>query len=158
MPGLACSGWEGEGWQLVAEESGEAGGSPLVLHGRASSGNDCATGTSVRTLQRCFTLGPRPVLSYVRRLDLHAQVNVLTAASFIVRVDGVPVDEVSAVGMDYAEPAWTERTSIDLSAFAGRTVTLGFEVAASANVCIEVYAQAWLRGVMIRDGALAQDA
>ena len=101
-------------------------------------------------------MGQHPILSYVRKLDLNATANILTSASFTVLVDGVPVDEVSAVGMDYAEVDWTERGDIDLAPFAGRTVTLGFEVAANSNVCVEVFAKAWLRGVTVRDAVAAQ--
>ena len=54
------------------------------------------------------------MLSYVRKLELNAAANVLTSASFTVLVDGVPVDEVSAIGMDCAEADWTERADIDL--------------------------------------------
>jgi hypothetical protein len=144
---LSGSGWEADGWELVADE--EARGPSLF--GYASSGIGCDVGNKIRSVWRPMTLGRNPKLSYVRKLDLSAAVNILTTASFTVLVDGVPVDEVSAVGMDYAEPEWTERSDIDLAPFAGRTVTLSFEVAANSNVCMEVFAKAWLRGVTVRD-------
>jgi hypothetical protein len=146
---LAGSGWEADGWELVADEAAPG---PL-LFGYASSGIGCDVGNKIRSVWRPMILGRNPKLSYVRKLDLSAAVNILTTASFTVMVDGVPVDEVSAVGMDYAEPDWTERSDIDLAPFAGRTVTLSFEVAANSNVCMEVYAKAWLRGVTVRDAA-----
>jgi feruloyl esterase len=145
--GLTGSGWEADGWELVADD----GTSAPVLFGYASSGSGGDVGDKVRSVWRQMTLGRNPKLNYVRKLDLNATANILTSARFAVLVDGVPVDEVSAVGMDYAEAEWTERTDVDLSAFAGRTVTLSFEVAANSNVCIEVFAKAWLRGVTVKD-------
>jgi hypothetical protein len=145
---LAGSGWEADGWELVADD--EAARGPL-LFGYASSGIGCDVGNKVRSVWRRMSLGQNPKLSYVRKLDLNATVNILTTASFTVLVEGVPVDEASAVGMDYAEAEWTERSDIDLAPFAGRTVTLSFELAANSNVCMEVFAKAWLRGVTVRD-------
>jgi hypothetical protein len=86
----------------------------------------------------------------VRRLDLKAAVNDYTSASFSVLVDGVPVDEASAIGMEHMEAEWLQRSDIDLSRFADRTVTLTFEVAASSNVCNEVSAKAWVDRVRIK--------
>ena len=153
--GLAGSGWEADGWELVADDNAVARGT--VLFGYASSGIGCDVGDKIRWVRRRMALGQTPKLSYVRKLDLNATANILTSARFTVLVDGVPVDEVSAVGMDYAEAEWTKRTDIDLSPFAGRTVTLSFELAANSNVCIEVFAKAWLRGVTVRD-AIETDA
>jgi feruloyl esterase len=148
--GLAGSGWEGEGWQLLAEAPRGDGDVPPVV-GHASSGIGCDVGNKVRTVSRALTLGARPKLRYRRKLDLGAAVNILTTASFRVIVDGITVDEVSVVGMDYAESEWTGRTDIDLARFAGRTVTLSFELAANSNVCIEVFAKAWLAGIAVDD-------
>ena len=150
---LAGSGWEAEGWELVADDKAARG---PVLFGYASSGNGGDVGNKIRSVKRRMTLGQTPKLSYVRKLDLNATANVLTSAGFTVLVDGMPVDEVSAVGMDYAEAEWTERSDIDLAPFAGRTVTLSFELAANSNVCVEVYAKAWLRGVTVRDAVKAE--
>jgi feruloyl esterase len=153
--GLAGTGWEGDGWQCLATGSSDAAAGP-VLFGYASSGIGCDVGSKVRSVSRRFTLGQNPVLRYVRKLDLSAAVNMLTTATFTVLVDGVAVDEVSAVGMDYTEGTWTERAEIDLSRFARRTVTLTFEVSANANVCLEVYAKAWLAGIRVHERTPAE--
>jgi hypothetical protein len=150
---LAGSGWEADGWELVADDKAARG---PVLFGHASSGNGGDVGNKIRSVKRRMTLGQTPKLSYVRKLDLDATANILTSAGFTVLVDGMPVDEVSAVGMDYTETEWTERSNIDLGPFAGRTVTLSFELAANSNVCIEVFAKAWLRGVTVRDAVKAE--
>ncbi len=148
--GLAGSGWEGDGWQLTTDIR-EGRGDGLVLFGYASSGTGGTFRKTVRLVSRQFSLGPRPKLSYARRLNLSAAVNILTTAKFRVLVEGAPVDEVSAVGMDYEEASWTERADIDLTQFAGRTVTLTFEVAANSNVFIEVFAKAWVGGITVQD-------
>jgi poly(hydroxyalkanoate) depolymerase family esterase len=148
--GLAGSGWEGDGWQLTTDVR-EGRGDGLVLFGYASSGTGGTFGKTVRMVSWQFSLGRRPKLSYVRRLNLSAAVNILTTANFRVLVEGAPVDEVSAVGMDYEEASWTERVDIDLTQFAGRTVTLTFEVAANSNVFIEVFAKAWVGDITVQD-------
>ena len=142
-------GWEGEGWELLADEPGASRDGPM-LFGRVSSGSEHNLGKRVRSTSRKIVLGPRPELSYVRRLTLDAGANDYTSASFSVLVDGTPVDEASAVGMEHVEAQWLQRSDIDLSRFADRTVTLTFEVAASSNVCSEVSAKAWVDRVRIK--------
>ena len=143
------SGWEGEGWELLVENRGGHRDGPL-LFGQVSSGRGCDLGKKVCSTSRRVSLGPRPELSYVRRLNLNAAVNDYTSASFSVLIDGVAVDEASAVGMEHVEAEWLQRSDIDLARFADRTVTLTFEVAASSNVCTEVSAKAWVDRVRIK--------
>jgi poly(hydroxyalkanoate) depolymerase family esterase len=147
--GRTDSAWEGEGWEILANEPG-ALRDGRILFGQVSSGRECETGKKVRSTSRKIALGPSPELSYVRRLDLSAAVNDYTSASFSVLVDGVPVDEASAIGMEHVEAEWLQRSDIDLSRFADRTVTLTFEISASSNVCSEVSAKAWVDRVRIK--------
>lgn len=143
--GLAAAGWEGDDrWQMLA------GG---VLHGQASSGVGCDVGEKLTCISRRVVLGTSPKLTYSRKLELRAAVNMLTTASFTVLIDGIPVDEVIATGMDFTEAQWTERADIDLGRFAHRTATLTVELAANSNVCLEVAAKAWLRDLRIEDAA-----
>lgn len=148
--GLAGSGWQGDGWEL-AQDPGHGGGGRPVLFGQATSGSEGKVGNTVRSIGRQFSLGQRPVLAYTRKLDLRAAANILTTANFRVLVDGIAVDEVSSVGMDYDESQWTQRTDIDLARFAGKTVTLSFEVSANSNLFVEVSAKAWVGGITIHD-------
>jgi len=148
-PETARPGWEGEGWKLLANDPGALRDGPM-LFGQVSSGRGRETGKQVRSMSRKIVLGPRPELSYVRRLDLSAAVNDYTSASFSVLVDGTPVDEAAAVGMEHIEAEWLQRSEIDLSRFADRIVTLTFEVAASSNVRTEVSAKAWVDRVRIK--------
>jgi feruloyl esterase len=155
--GQAESGWQGEGWQLLAEGLAAGEGEGPVLFGQVSSGIHGDRGNKVRTVSRRMFLGQRPSLSYRRRLDLGAAVNMYTSAAFTVLVDGVVVDEVSTMGMDYAESTWTDRSGIDLAEFADRTVTLSFQVAANANVPANVTAKAWIAGIAVEDAGAAPE-
>jgi esterase, PHB depolymerase family len=155
--GLADAGWEGSGWKLLPADPSVADSGP-ILFGHASSGLDGATGPLQRTLTCQLSLGPRPRLSYRRRLDLSAAVNMATSAAFALLVDGVAVDEVSSVGMDYREEDWTERREIDLARFANRTAMLTFELTANANVTAEVSAKAWIRDITLHDAAATAEA
>jgi hypothetical protein len=145
----AESSWEGEGWQILPNDPGAFREGPM-LFGQVSSGHECDVGKKVRAMSRKVSLGPRPELSYVRRLSLSAAVNDYTSATFCVLVDGERVDEAAAVGMEHVESEWLQRSDIDLTRFADRTVTLTFEVAASSNVCSEVSAKAWVDRVRIK--------
>ena len=153
--GLSGAGWEGEGWELLVNDPRAFRGGPM-LYGNASSGDAGGIGRRVQSISRRLTLGECPELSYVRRLDLSAAVNDYTSASFRVLVDGIPVDEVSAVGMVYSEKEWTRRAEIDLGRFANRTVTLTLEVAASSNVRSEVLAKAWVGEVNVENAVEAE--
>jgi hypothetical protein len=155
--GHAEPGWQGEGWQLLAEGLAAGEDEGPVLFGQVSSGIQGEGGNKVRTVSRRMFLGQRPSLSYRRRLDLGAAVNMYTSAAFTVLVDGVVVDEVATMGMDYAESTWTERSGIDLAEFADRTVTLSFQVAANANVPAGVTAKAWVAGIAVEDAGRASD-
>lgn len=149
--------WEGSGWKLLPVDPALANAGVVeagpVLFGHASSGLDGTNGAVQRALTCEITLGSRPRLSYRRRLELNAAVNMMTSAAFTLLVDGVAVDEVSSVGMDYREAEWTERREIDLSRFANRTVAMTFELTANANVPAEVSAKAWIRDITLHDAA-----
>ncbi len=151
----AGAGWEGAEWQLLEGGPDSLSNKP-VLHGKVSSGTGGIVGHQVKSVSRKLTLGERPMLSYARKLDLNAAANEYTTASFNVRIDGVLVDEVIAVGYNHQEPEWTKRTGIDLAQFAGRQVTLTFEVSANSNVYIDVFAKAWLDRINIQEIATVE--
>ncbi len=132
---------------LHADPRAFRGGS--MLYGCVSSGEGGTVGARTQAISRRLTLGERPELSYVRRLDLSAAVNDYTSASFRVLVDGVVVDEVTAIGMLHQETEWLRRPAIDLARFADRTVVLTLEVAACANVYSAVHARAWVDEITI---------
>ncbi len=147
---LQSTGWEGAGWeQLLDDPRAFRGGS--MLYGHASSGDSGALGARAQSISRRIQLGPQPELSYVRRLDLSAGVNDYTSASFRVLIDGVVVDEVTAIGMVHQESEWLRQAAIDLTRFANRTVTLTLEVAACSNTYSMVYAKAWVDQIAIHN-------
>ncbi len=150
------NGWAGD---FVADNDNAtagAGGSRSVL-GAASSGTGCATGLKTKSLTRSVTLGASPRLSYQRRLDLRATANTSTTARFRVYLDTTVIDEKTVTFASYADAVWQAREAIDLAAFANRTATLKFEVAANANVCVEAYAKAWIDDVRIANADSATD-
>ena len=153
----ATSGWDSDGWQFLANDAHAFRDSPL-LFGHVVSGSGCDVGNKVQSVSRKVLLGRKPELSYVRRLNLSASVNDYTRASFRVLVDGLTVDEVSAVGMEHAESEWMQRSGIDLAPFRDREVTLTFQVAANSNVCQQVSAKAWVERIHVCDTAIAQEA
>ncbi|WP_300320631.1 PHB depolymerase family esterase [Accumulibacter sp.] len=140
---LDNSGWEGVGWDLLRDDPRAFRGGSM-LYGHASSGDAGTVGARAQSISRRVVLGPRPELSYVRRLDLNAAVNDYTSASFRVLVDGIVVDEVTAIGMVHQENEWLRQSAVDLARFANRTVTLTLEVAAYSNIYSTVYAKAWV--------------
>jgi len=147
---LKTSGWQGAGWELLLDDPRAFRGGSM-LHGQVSSGEGGAVGPRAQSTSRRIKLGARPELSYVRRLDLSAAVNDYTSASFRVLIDGVVVDEVTAIGMAHQESEWLRPPAIDLSRFADRTVTLTLEVAAYSNLYSTVYAKAWVDQISIHN-------
>jgi poly(hydroxyalkanoate) depolymerase family esterase len=145
---LRSAGWEGAGWDLLHDDARAFRGGSM-LYGHASSGDSGAVGARAQAISRRLRLGPRPELSYVRRLDLNAAVNDYTSASFRVLVDGIVVDEVTAIGMVHQENEWLRQSAVDLARFANREVTLTLEVAAYSNIYSTVYAKAWVDQVTI---------
>jgi poly(hydroxyalkanoate) depolymerase family esterase len=152
-----ASDWEGTGWQLLTD-MGPSGSDNPLLFGCVSSGENDVVGDQLRSVSRQLSLGKMPTLNYARKLELNAAANEYTTARFSVLVDGVIVDQVFAAGMDHTEQEWTKITDIDLSRFAGRTVTLTFELAANANLYHKVSAKAWLDCINIQETAAAEAA
>ncbi|WP_300452275.1 PHB depolymerase family esterase [Accumulibacter sp.] len=149
---LKASGWEGTGWELLVDHRRAFRGGAM-LYGHVSSGDAGAVGARAQSSSRRIKLGARPELTYVRRLDLSAAVNDYTSASFRILIDGIVVDEVTAIGMNHQETEWLRPAAIDLSRFANRTVTLTLEVAAYSNLYSRVYAKAWIDQIEIHTAA-----
>jgi poly(hydroxyalkanoate) depolymerase family esterase len=151
-----ASDWEGAGWKLLTDMGPSGNDNNPMLFGCVSSGENDVVGDQVRSISRQLSLGKMPTLNYARKLELGAAANEYTTARFSVLVNGVIVDQVFAVGMDHTEQEWTKITDIDLSSFAGQTVTLTFELAANANLYHKVSAKAWLDCINIKETAAAE--
>jgi poly(hydroxyalkanoate) depolymerase family esterase len=123
-------GWTLGGWTLAASDAtGTPGSRSITATARP------AFNTVTRTASWAgLALGAAPRLSYVRQLAL-SDANILASAGLTVIIhDGADhvVDGRSITGFSsVSEPVFTPRTQIDLSAFAGKTVTLKLVVTAA---------------------------
>lgn len=123
-------GWTLGGWTLSTQDATGTAGSRSITATAAPS-----FGTVTRTATWAgLALGAAPKLSYARQLAL-SDANILASAGLSVIVnDGADhvVDAKAISGFtSYNEPSFTARTNLDLSAFAGKTVTLKLVVTAS---------------------------
>jgi poly(hydroxyalkanoate) depolymerase family esterase len=142
-------GWTFGGWALSTRDAtGTAGSRSLsaVAAPRFGSATQTATWAGL-------ALGAAPKLSYVRLLAL-SDANILASASFSVIVnDGSDhvVDTKAISGFaSYSETSFTPRTAIDLSAFAGRTVSLKLVVTASDTSSTVTSASATIDQIQIQ--------
>ncbi|MGQ0801424.1 MAG: extracellular catalytic domain type 1 short-chain-length polyhydroxyalkanoate depolymerase [Pseudomarimonas sp.] len=151
-----ASGWTGGFASNAANATVGVGGSQST-YGAASSGISCVTGLKTQFLTRSVSLGSAPQLSYARRLDLKANTNSSYSAAFQVSVNGSMVDQQAVTNSSFLETDWVRREGISLAAWAGQTITLRFEARASANVCIEAYARAFVDDIRIQNAQAASD-
>ncbi|MCP5477162.1 MAG: PHB depolymerase family esterase [Rhodanobacteraceae bacterium] len=149
-------GWSGDFVADADNVTAGAGGSQSS-YGYASSGLSCAVGLKTRYLQRSVVLGSAPRLSYARKLDLRAQINSSTYARFRVLVNGSIVDEASVTYANYVDPGWTSIENLDLSAWAGQTVSLRFEASAYGNVCLEAWSKARIDDIRVGNASEPAD-
>lgn len=123
-------GWTLGGWTLSTKDATGTAGSRSITATAAPSFN---TVTRTATWAN-LALGSAPRLSYQRQLAL-SDANLSASAGLNVIVnDGTDhvVDSKTIAGFtSYNETSFTARTSIDLSGFAGKTVTLKLVVTAS---------------------------
>jgi poly(hydroxyalkanoate) depolymerase family esterase len=124
-------GWSFGGWTLstAKDATGTAGSRSLGAVAAPRFGSVTQTATWAG-----LALGAAPRLSYVRILAL-SDANILASAGLSVIVsDGTDhvVDAKAISGLtSYSEPSFTARTDLDLSAFAGKTVSLKLVLTAS---------------------------
>jgi poly(hydroxyalkanoate) depolymerase family esterase len=149
-------GWSGGFVADPQNATAGAGGSQSVF-GMASSGLGCQVGWRTQSVERSVELGTQPQLSYARKLDLKATTNTATSARFRVLLGGQLIDERSVTYASYMDADWDRIDGLDLSAHAGQSTTLRFEVAAYANVCLEAWARAWIDDVVLANGTAPVD-
>jgi hypothetical protein len=124
------TGWSLGGWTLSNKDATGIAGSRSITATAAPAFN-----TVTRTATWAgLALGAAPKLSYLRQLAL-SDANILASAGLSIIInDGSDhiVDAKSISGFtSYTESSFTARSNIDLSAFAGKTVTLKLVVTAS---------------------------
>lgn len=151
------AGWTASGYAADASNNKPQPQTSQSSFGYASSGISCATGLNTKFLSRSVTLGPSPVLTYWRKLDLKANLNTSTTAGFTVKVNSTVVDQKTVTYANHVESAWTERANLDLSAFANQTVTLRFESTANSNICAEAWGKAWVDDIRVGNATSSPD-
>ncbi|TMQ28112.1 MAG: PHB depolymerase family esterase [Deltaproteobacteria bacterium] len=123
-------GWTLGGWTLSTRDATGTPGSRSITATAAPAFN---TVTRTATWSG-LALGAAPRLSYQRQLAL-SDANILASAGLSVIInDGADhvVDSKAISGFtSYSESSFTARSNLDLSAFAGKTVTLKLVVTAS---------------------------
>lgn len=142
-------GWSFGGWTLSTKDAtGTAGSRSLgaVAAPRFNTVTQTATWAGL-------ALGAAPTLSYVRILSL-SDANIGASAGLSVLInDGADhvVDAKAISGFtSYSEPSFTARTNLDLSAFAGKTVTLKLVLTASDNSSTVTSASASIDQIQIQ--------
>jgi poly(hydroxyalkanoate) depolymerase family esterase len=142
------TGWSLGGWtvDVARDATGAPGSRSLAASARPSFGTVTRTAT-----WSGLALGAAPTLTYERQLSL-AGVNLSASTSFRVIVhDGADhvVDSRSTTGLtQYRETSWTSR-SVDLTEFAGQTVSLTVIVTASDPASTLTAAQAWVDDIRV---------
>jgi poly(hydroxyalkanoate) depolymerase family esterase len=149
-------GWSGGFVASTQNATAGAGGSQSV-QGSASSGLGCQVGWRTQSLERSVELGAQPQLSYARKLDLKATTNTSTSARFRVLLGSQVIDERSVTYASYIDADWQRIEGLDLSALAGQSTVLRFEVAAYANVCLEAWARVWIDDIVLANGSAPVD-
>ncbi|HEY0194949.1 MAG TPA: Ig-like domain-containing protein, partial [Kofleriaceae bacterium] len=124
------AGWSLGGWSLSSRDATGVAGSRSIMAAAAprfGSVTQTATWTGI-------ALGTAPKLSYQRSLAL-SDANIFASAGFSVIInDGSDhvVDAKTISGFaSYSESSFTARANLDLSAYAGKTVSLKLVVTAS---------------------------
>jgi hypothetical protein len=142
-------GWTLGGWTLSAKDATGTAGSRSIT---ATAAPRFGTATQTATWSG-LALGAAPKLSYQRILAL-SDANVVASAGLSVIInDGTDhvVDAKAISGFtSYNEASFTARTNLDLSAFAGKTVTLKLVVTATDTASIVTTASATIDQIQIQ--------
>jgi hypothetical protein len=142
-------GWTLGGWTLSAADATGKSGSKSIAATAAPAFNSVTRTAAWAGL----ALGAAPRLSYVRQLAL-SDANILASAGLTIIVnDGSDhvVDAKSITGFtSYSEPSFTARSNLDLSAFAGKTVTLKLVLTAADSSSTVTRASATIDQIQIQ--------
>lgn len=143
-------GWSFGGWSTTTakDATGTSGSRSLTATATASFGTTTHTAT-----WSGIVLGAAPKLSYQRQLSL-SDANILASCGFsLILNDGADhvIDARSISGFaSYTEASWTSRANLDLSAYAGKTVTLKLVVTASDLAANITRATAWIDQIQLQ--------
>jgi hypothetical protein len=143
-------GWTFGGWALSSakDATGTSGSRSLAATAAPRFGTVTQTATWAG-----LALGAAPRLSYQRTLAL-SDANILASSGLSVIInDGSDhvVDAKSITGFtSYSESTFTARTNLDLSAFAGKTVTLKLVLTATDTSSTVTSANAFIDQIQIQ--------
>ncbi|MDY7226159.1 PHB depolymerase family esterase [Hyalangium rubrum] len=149
------AGWALTEWALDASDQTGATGSKSILGSATPAFN-----TVTRTASVAVTLTANPRLSYSRKVDLSAANTSASAAFRVIVNNGTDnvVDSVVKSGFGtVTEANWTQRTDIDLSAYANRSVVLKFVVTATDTGSNLTRAKAWVDSITIGPPSSSSD-
>ena len=156
LAGPEMPGWFLGEWSIAAADH----------TGSASSGSLYAALTADFDASRAVATVPVSIpaeastLSYVRRAILRAGSADASAALQVVVVAGgerTVLDELATGQGEVAEADWTERRGLDLSAFAGQTVTLEWVLVVEDPSSPTSDARAWIDDIRLVSGAAGDE-
>ena len=149
------AGWSLTEWALDASDQTGTTGSKSVLGSATPAFN-----TVTRTASVSVVLAANPRLTYWRKLDLSGANTSASAAFRVIVNDGVDtvVDSVVKSGVGaIAEPNWTQRADVNLSAFANKSVIIKFVVTATDTGSNLTRAKAWVDSISVGPPSDAAD-
>lgn len=141
------TGWTLTEWALDTSDQTGTTGSKSILGSATPAFN-----TVTKTATVALTLSSNPRLTYWRKLDLYGANTTASAAFKVILNDGSDhvVDSATKSGFGaLAESSWTQRANIDLSAYAGRAVTLKFVATATDTGSNISRAKAWVDSITV---------
>ncbi len=148
--GADQAGWSFGGWATTTakDATGTSGSRSLTATASASFG------TATQTASWSGVVIPAGgKLSYQRQLTL-SDANIMASSGFrVILNDGSDhvIDAKTISGFaSYSESAWTARANLDVSAYAGRTVTLKLVVTASDPASTVTKATAWIDQIQVQ--------
>lgn len=148
--GADQAGWSFGGWATTTAKDATGTSGSRSLTATAAP----AFGTATQTASWSGVVIPAGgKLSYQRQLSL-SDANIMASSGFqLVLNDGSDhvLDAKTISGFaSYSESAWTARANLDVSAYAGRTVTLKLVVTASDPASTVTKATAWIDQIQVQ--------
>jgi poly(hydroxyalkanoate) depolymerase family esterase len=148
--GADQAGWSFGGWATTTAKDATGTSGSRSLTATAAP----AFGTVTQTATWSGLVVPAAgQLSYARQLTL-SDANIMASAGFsLILNDGSDhvIDSKTISGFtSYSETAWTARANFDLSAYAGRTVTLKLVVTARDPASTVTRATAWIDQIQLQ--------
>lgn len=148
--GADQAGWSFGGWSTTTAKDATGTSGSRSLTATAAPAFNTATQTATWS---GLVVPAGGKLSYARQLTL-SDANIMASAGFsLILNDGSDhvIDSKTISGFtSYSESAWTSRANFDVSAYAGRTVTLKLVVTATDPASTVTRASAWIDQIQLQ--------